>query len=89
VRYIGLADGEHNVSDSAFTLLANSGAELDSPSVVSPEPELYFDLYAGGEAAGWIVLQAPEEAKNLVLYFNPAYDGSGANGRYLSLGQGR
>lgn len=88
-RYIGLADGEHNISDSAFTLIANSGAELARPSIVSPEPELFFDLYPGGETSGWIVLQAPEEAKNLVLYFNPAYDQSGANGRYLSLGQGR
>jgi hypothetical protein len=89
VRYIGLADGEHNVSDSAFTLLTSTGEEMTSPSVVSPEPELFFDLYAGGEVTGWIVLQAPQEAKNLALYFNPAYDGSGVNGRYLSLGQGR
>jgi hypothetical protein len=89
VRYIGLAEGQHNIGEDAFALLTDSGETFDSPSVVEPEPELYFDLYAGGQVDGWIVLQAPVEAKNLVLQFNPSYDNSGANLRYLSLGQGR
>lgn len=89
VRYIGLSEDEQNVGDRDFTLFAGSGEALERPSVVEPEPELFFDLYAGGEVEGWIVLQAPAEAQDWVLYFNPAYDGSGVNGRYLSLGQGR
>ncbi len=89
VRYIGLAEGKHNVSESDFALFTGAGEVFASPSVVEPEPELYFDLFAGGEADGWVVLQAPAEAKNMILQFNPYYDNSGANLRYLSLGQGR
>lgn len=88
-RYIGLQEEAQNISDRAFTLLTAAGEELPRPSVVDPEPELYYDLFAGGEVDGWIVLLAPQEAKNLALYFNPPYDRSGANERYLSLGQGR
>lgn len=87
VRYIGLEETEQLIRDSDFTLITNSGNEYDSPSVVDPEPELYYQLYAGGEAEGWIVLQAPADAKNLTLKFSP--DNSGANDRYFSLGQGR
>lgn len=89
VRFIGLVDGEQTITKNAFSLLTNSGEELPAPIVVSPEPELFFDLYAGGEVAGIIVLQAPAEAKNLTLYFDPPMNQSGVNGRYLSVSQGR
>ncbi|MBK8987932.1 MAG: hypothetical protein IPM39_18000 [Chloroflexi bacterium] len=89
VRYIGLAEDQQSITTQAITLLDGSGEEIKSPTVVSPEPKLFFHLYAGGEVEGWIVLQAPAEAKNLTLYFQPTYGAPTVNGRYLSLGQGR
>lgn len=87
VRYIGLQETEQYISDVDFSIYAANGAEYDSPSTVDPDPNLSYQLYAGGEADGWIVLQAPVETKNITLRFSP--DNSGANERYLSLGQGR
>jgi hypothetical protein len=87
VRNISLEEGDSLIQSRDFSLLTNSGEALDIPSVVEPKPELYFNLYPGGEAEGWMALQAPEKAKNLVLFFSP--DSSAANDRYFSLGQGR
>ncbi|MBE2221140.1 MAG: hypothetical protein IAF02_06345 [Anaerolineae bacterium] len=86
-RYIGLADEGENISYSPFTIRTISGNEFDPASVVEPEPALDYNLYPGGEAEGWIVLAVPEEMKDFMLFFSPDY--SGANDRYLSLGQGR
>lgn len=86
-RYIGLNDEGDDISYSPFSIFANSGNEFKHASVVEPEPDLDYNLYPGGEADGWIVLAVPEKAKNLLLFFSP--DSSGANDRYLSLGQGR
>ena len=87
IRYIGLEEHGYYISDSPFSIRTNSGNKYDTPSLVDPEPNLAYDLYPGGEAEGWIVLTAPVETKNLALFFSP--DASGANDRYLSLGQGR
>lgn len=87
VRYIGLQETEQYINERAFSLYDAAGSEYKSPSVVDPDPNLMYQLYAGGEADGWIVLQAPVETKNITLLFSP--DNSGANERYLSLGQGR
>jgi hypothetical protein len=87
VRYIGLKEHGQYISGDAFSIRTNSGTEFEVPSLVDPQPNLAFNLYPGGEAEGWIVLTAPEKTKNLALYFSP--DTSGANDRYLSLGQGR
>lgn len=86
-RYIGTNDEGEDISYSPFSLMTTAGDEFGHPSVVQPEPELDYILYPGGEAEGWIVLTMPEEIKNLTLFFSP--DSSGANDRYLSLGQGR
>lgn len=86
-RYIGLKEEGENIDDYSFFVRTNSGNEFDAPSVVEPEPNLDHHIYPGGEAEGWIVLTVPEKTKNLTLYFSP--DSSGANDRYLSLGQGR
>jgi hypothetical protein len=87
IRYIGLNEHGQYIRDDAFSIRTNSGNEFETPSLVEPEPDLDFDLYPGGEAEGWVVLTAPEKTKDLALFFSP--DASGANDRYLSLGQGR
>jgi len=86
-RYIGLNEEGENIDDYSFFVRTNSGIEFDAPSVVEPEPTLDYHIYPGGEAEGWIVLTVPEKTKNLTMFFSP--DSSGANDRYLSLGQGR
>lgn len=87
VRYIGTNDEGEAVSYAPFSMMTTSGDEFGHTAVVQPKPELDYILYPGGEAEGWIVLTVPEKAKNLTLFFSP--DSSGANDRYLSLGQGR
>lgn len=87
VRYIGFDEHGEHISDRPFTLHTNTGTEFDVPSLVDPEPTLNYTLYPGGEAEGWIVLTAPADTKDPTLFFSP--DASGANNRYLSLGQGR
>lgn len=86
-RYIGLDDEGDAISYSPFSIRTNSDNEFKPASVVEPEPSLDYNLYPGGEADGWIVLSVPEQTKDLILFFSP--DSSGANDRYLSLGQGR
>ena len=56
-RYIGTDEGPHNLSRYDFWLLDDTDAEYEIPSVVHPEPELYFELFPGGEVEGWIVMQ--------------------------------
>ncbi len=87
MRYIGANDEGANINYRPFTILTNSGKEFDNASVVVPEPALDYTVYPGGEVEGWIVMNIPEKPKSMMLYFSP--DKSGANDRYLSLGQGR
>jgi len=86
-RYIGFDEHGDYISDTPFTIRTNSGTEFEAPSLVDPKPTLADTVYPGGEVDGWIVLNAPEKTKNLMVFFSP--DASGANDRYLSLGQGR
>lgn len=85
LRYIGLAEGPENIDDSAFKIVDSNGREYDAPSVVEPRPALDAELFPGGEATGWIVLQAPQTAETLVMVFNPPFEHSGLNRRYFSL----
>ena len=84
LRYIGAAEGQ-NADGHYFNIIDSDGASYPPPSVVEPEPPLDFEFYPGGEAEGWVVLQAPAFAADLVLRFKPPQDPENVNERYLSL----
>lgn len=83
LRYIGLEEGPHYTTDDGFSIVGHEAVEEKRPSLVVPDPEIFFELYPGGEAEGWLVRQVPQDAENLVLHFRPS-DHEG-DGRYLSL----
>lgn len=77
LRYIGLAEGPHYITDDTFDIVGNT---LDQPSVVDPNPELRFELFPGGEGEGWLVRLVEDAQPNHLLRFATS-DGE----RYLSL----
>lgn len=87
VKYIGWMEDGVSVSDSSFTLVNSQGAAYDAPSVVEPEPDLFFELYPGGSVEGYLVFQAKEDDSGLALLFDPPLSGDYET-RYLSLGLG-
>jgi hypothetical protein len=87
VRYIGLQESGKNISGYSFTAGFGVETEYERPVVVEPEPELYAYLFPGGEAEGWVALQAPASQDELLLIFSPSFAGTEINRRYLSLVQ--
>lgn len=85
VRNIGDEDTAENVNGSWFDLTGDSNIVFESPFVVEPEPQLDFDLFPGGSAEGWVVLQAAENETGLKIIFEPLFDFSGSNKRFISL----
>jgi hypothetical protein len=85
VRYIGTADETVNISGSAFQSTGSANVMYDTPSVVDPEPALDAYLYPGGEYEGWVTVLAAEGEEGMILVFEPLFDWSDENVRYLSL----
>src|SRR3990172_7693419 len=85
VRYIGVEDKSENIDGSFFQLTGSNGILYDNPSVVDPDPPLDISLFPGGEYEGWIVVQAAEGETGIMLVFEPLWDFSGTNRRYISL----
>jgi hypothetical protein len=85
VRYIGTEDKAENIDESFFTTTGGANVLYDRPSVVDPEPSLDVYLYPGGEYEGWIIVQAAKGETEVVLVFEPLFDFSGDNKRFISL----
>ncbi len=85
VRYIGTEDKAENIDGSFFKTVGSTAVLYDSPSVVGPDPSLDIWLYPGGEYEGWIVAQAAKDETGVVLVFDPLFDFSGKNRRFISL----
>jgi hypothetical protein len=85
VRYISTQDKHEYIDDSYFKTTGNANVLYDLPSVVEPHPALDVTLYPGGEYEGWVVLQAKKGEAGLMLVFEPLWDFSGRNRRFLSL----
>jgi hypothetical protein len=84
-RLIATDDTHESIDRSAFRSTGDSNTLHDRPSVVGPEPRLDFDLFPGGEVSGMIVVQATVDETGLMLVFEPLWDFSGQNRRFLSL----
>lgn len=87
VRYIGTEDNAVNLDGSFFKSTGSAGILHDMPSVVDPSPQLDIWLYPGGESEGWVVVQASQGETNMTLVFEPWFDFSGDNKRFISLEQ--
>lgn len=85
VRYIGTEDKPTNMDGTFFKSTGSAGILHDAPRVVDPSPQLDISLYPGGEFEGWIVVQASVGETNMMLVFEPLFDFSGNNKRFISL----
>jgi len=85
VRYISTQDKHEYIDDSYFKTTGNANVLYDLPLVVEPHPALDVTLYPGGEYEGWVVLQAKKGETGLMLVFEPLWDFSDRNRRFLSL----
>ncbi|MFZ0546241.1 MAG: hypothetical protein WAM60_12420, partial [Candidatus Promineifilaceae bacterium] len=85
VRFINTTDEYESIDGSYFKSTGDASVVYDSPFVVDPEPNLDAYLYPGGEIDGWIVVQSAINETGMKLIFEPLFDFSGINTRYLSL----
>lgn len=88
VRYIGTADQFTNIDGSHFNLTGEANILYNWPSVVDPDPALDVYLYPGGQYEGWTVMEARAGEGHLMLRYEPFFELSEANIRYLALVEG-
>jgi hypothetical protein len=84
-KYIKAEDATGRIYSGDFKTLGSTSVLHDSPSVVDPEPALDATLYPGGEAEGWIIVQAKVDESDLLLVFDPLFDYGDQNRRFLAL----
>lgn len=86
VSYIGLDEQGSTINDDAFTIMDSSGTVYEPASIVSPDPELFFELFSGGVVEGLITYLVPKTGEGFLLIFDSSpYSNSGFNKRYLSI----
>ncbi len=85
VRSIGTADKPASIDESLFTSTGSAGVTYDQPSASAPDPALEISLFPGGQYDGWLVLQAAQAETGMMLVFNPSFDGTNENQRFISL----
>jgi hypothetical protein len=85
VRYISTVDESTDIDGTYFNSTGSAGVLYDIPSVVDPEPALNAYLFPGGEAEGWVVVQVAEGETGIMLVFEPLWDFSDENKRFISL----
>lgn len=88
VRNIGVVDRASNIDGSAFKLTGENNILYEWPSIVDPEPTLDANLYPGGQYEGWTVMTARTGEEQLMVRFEPLFEFSNDNVRYLALTQG-
>lgn len=84
-RYIGTEDASETIDRGSFNSTGSAGVLYDIPSVVNPEPALDASLFPGGEAEGWVVLQAAVGETGVMLVFEPPFEFSDENVRFISI----
>lgn len=82
---ISTEDKAESIDGSFFNTTGSASVLYDLPSVVDPDPSLDISLYPGGEYEGWIVVQAAKDETGVILVFEPLFDFSGQNKRFISL----
>lgn len=84
VRNVKADSGSDRIDEFSFKLTGDAARVYDNPIVVDPEPRFDFDIYAGGEASGWITLQAAEGEQGLKLVYEPAFSFT-SKSRYMNI----
>jgi hypothetical protein len=84
-RLISTEDESADLSWISFKSTGAANVVYDRPSVVSPEPKLDVRLYPGGEFEGWFVVQSAIGEADMKVIFEPLFDFSGKNKRFLSI----
>jgi hypothetical protein len=87
VRLIVQTDEVVEVSGGDFKIMGSANVIYNLPTVVDPEPGIRAHLYPGGIHEGWHVTQVAKEEGNLVLVYEPLFDFSGRNKRFLALAE--
>lgn len=85
VRYISTVDESISVDNFYFKTTGSAGVLYDPPSIVDPSPVMEVTLYPGGEYEGWVTLEAAQDETDLLVVFEPAFDMTQTNRRFLSL----
>ena len=88
VRNISTNDRPVNIDGSSFELTGERNVLYNRPSVVDPEPALDVDLYPGGQYEGWTIMTAGMGEEQLLVRFEPFFEFSSDNVRYLALAEG-
>ncbi len=73
------------IDSGSFKSIGDKQVLYDSPAVVDPEPALSAYLYPGGEAEGWVILQIGQGEGHAQIVFDPLFDTSQINRRYVAL----
>jgi len=86
-RYLGSDDQDMaaGIAQNAFKVTGAANVIYERPSVVAPTPSLEAYLFPGGQAEGWIVVQAPVEEAGLTLVYEPLFEFGNTNRRFLGL----
>ena len=72
VRYVGLEEGPEMISRySHFWVQDGQGEKVERPSLVVPEPEMFVELFPGGEFIGWLAFQVAINDPSPLLVFDP------------------
>lgn len=82
---IGTKEQATDIDKYSFNTTGSAGILHDVPSIVEPEPAMRVSLYPGGEYEGWIIMQASVGETGLILIYEPWFDFSNNNKRFLSL----
>jgi hypothetical protein len=75
----GKGDASVNLNGTWFEAFASDGKKYDWVSVVTPDPKIDTDLYAGATHSGWVVFEVSKTDSAPVVAVNRKYDGSGGS----------
>lgn len=85
IRNIGTDDEPVPVDGSYFKSTGSASVLYDTPPIVDPNPQLDVHLYPGGEFEGWVTVQVAVGETGVMLVFDPWFDFSGDNKRFLAI----
>lgn len=68
-------DKSYSLSGYSFDAVSQNGAVYDNPFVLTPEPQLSGDLYAGASKEGWVAFLIDQSDTSPLISFNRDQNG--------------